>query len=323
MLTGKRIGILVIGLILFILITNSFYKLNESEQAIITQFGRPIGGAFKDAGLHFKIPMIQTLHRFEKRILNWDSSADQIPTADKKYIWLDTTARWRIVDPLRFYTSVGNIRGAQTRLDDIIDSAARDIVSSFVLIEVVRNSNRILEQRKETPEADAISGGEEEEIEAVIEHVEIGREQLTKMILERASELVPQYGIELLDVHVKRLNYIEDVRKKVYERMISERQRIASKYRSEGEGKKAEIVGMKDKELNKIYSEAYRKSETLRGAADAKATRIYAKAYNQDAEFYSFLKTLDVYKNTIGENNRVILTTDTELYKYLRSIDGR
>jgi membrane protease subunit HflC len=323
MLTGKRIGTLVLGVILFILITNSFYKLGEGEQAIITQFGRPVGGAVKDAGLHFKIPMIQALHRFEKRILNWDSSADQIPTADKKYIWLDTTARWRIVDPLRFYTSVGNVRGAQTRLDDIIDSASRDIVSSFVLVEVVRNSNRILEKREEGPDSDVVSGGEEEEIEAIIEIVEVGREGLTKMILARASELVPQYGIELLDVQVKRLNYIEDVRKKVYERMISERQRIASKYRSEGEGKNAEIVGMKDKELNRIYSEAYRKSETLRGEADAAATKIYAKAYNQDAEFYSFLKTLDVYKNTVGENNRVILTTDTELYKYLRRIDGK
>jgi len=323
MLTGKRIGILTVVVILFILITNCFYKLGESEQAIITQFGRPVGGAIKDAGLHVKIPMIQVLHRFEKRILNWDSSADQIPTADKKYIWLDTTARWRIIDPLQFYTSVGNVRGAHSRLDDIVDSAARDIVSSFVLVEVVRNSNRILEMREVALEDDVISGGEEEEIEAVIEKVESGREQLTKMILERASELVPQYGIELLDVHVKRLNYIEDVRKKVYERMISERQRIASKYRSEGEGKKAEIVGMKDKELNRIYSEAYRKSETLRGEADAKATKIYAKAYNQDPEFYSFLKTLDVYKNTVGENNRVILTTDTELYRYLRRIDGR
>ncbi len=323
MLTGKRIGILVVGFIVLLLITNSFYKLNESEQAIITQFGRPIGGAVKDAGLHFKIPMIHALHRFEKRILNWDSSADQIPTADKKYIWLDTTARWKIVDPLRFYTSVGNVRGAQTRLDDIIDSASRDIVSSYVLVEVVRNSNRILEKREEVREGDVISGGEEEEIETVIEVVEIGREKLTRMILDRASELVPQYGIELLDVQVKRLNYIEDVRKKVYERMISERQRIASKYRSEGEGKKAEIVGMKDKELNRIYSEAYRKSETLRGEADAAATKIYAKAYNQDPEFYSFLKTLDVYKNTVGENNRVILTTDTELYRYLRRIDGR
>lgn len=323
MLTGKRVGGLVVLVLLFILITNSFYKLDESEQAIITQFGKPVGGAVKDAGLHFKIPMIQALHRFEKRILNWDSSADQIPTADKKYIWLDTTARWKIVDPLRFYTSVGNVRGAQTRLDDIIDSASRDVVSSVVLVEVVRDSNRILELRLETPEEDTVSGGEEEEIETVIEKVEIGREQLTKMILERASELVPQYGIELLDVQVKRLNYIEDVRKKVYERMISERQRIASKYRSEGEGKNAEIVGMKDKELNRIYSEAYRKSETIRGEADAQATRIYAEAYNKDPEFYSFLKTLDVYKTTFGENNRVILTTDTELYKYLRNIDRR
>ena len=322
MITGKKIGILVVAVILFLLISNSFYKLGESEQAIITQFGRPVGGAVKDAGLHFKIPMIQALHRFEKRILNWDSSADQIPTADKKYIWLDTTARWKIVDPLRFYTSVNNVRGAQTRLDDIIDSASRDIVSSYVLVEVVRNSNRILDQRLEIAEADAtVSGGEEEEIEAIIEKVEIGREHLTKMILERASELVPQYGIELLDVQVKRLNYIEDVRKKVYERMISERQRIASKYRSEGEGKKAEIVGMKDKELNRIYSEAYRRSETLRGEADALATKIYADAYGQDPEFYSFLKTLGVYKTSFGENSRVILTTDTELYRYLRSID--
>ena len=323
MLTGKRIGLLAVAVILFLLITNSFYKLGEAEQAIITQFGRPVGGAVKDAGLHFKIPMIQTLHRFEKRILNWDSSADQIPTADKKYIWLDTTARWKIVDPLRFYTSVTNVRGAQTRLDDIIDSASRDIVSSFVLVEVVRNSNRILELRKEIPVGDDIVSDEEEAAVGVIEEVKIGREQLTKMILERASELVPQYGIELLDVHIKRLNYIEDVRKKVYERMISERQRIASKYRSEGEGKRAEIGGMKEKELNRIYSEAYKEAETIRGKADARATKIYAKAYNQDPEFYSFLKTLDVYRNTVGENNRVILTTDTELYKYLRRIDGR
>ena len=323
MLTGKRIGLIAVAVVLFLLITNSFYKLSESKQAIITQFGRPVGGAVKDAGLHFKIPMIQTLHMFEKRILNWDSSADQIPTADKKYIWLDTTARWRIVDPLRFYTSVGNIRGAQSRLDDIIDSASRDIVSSFVLVEVVRNSNTILELRKEIPVGDDIISDEEEAAVGVLEEVEIGREKLTKMILERASELVPQYGIELLDVHIKRLNYIEDVRKKVYERMISERQRIASKYRSEGEGKRAEIGGMKEKELNRIYSEAYKTAEKIRGKADAEATKIYADAYRQDPEFYSFLKTLDVYKETIGENNRVILTTDTELYRYLRSIDRR
>jgi membrane protease subunit HflC len=320
MISGKRIGILVILVVLFLLITNSFYKLGEAEQAIITQFGRPIGGAIKDAGLHMKVPMIQALHRFDKRILNWDSSADQIPTADKKYIWLDTTARWKIADPLRFYTSVGSVSGAQTRLDDIIDSASRDIVSRYVLVEVVRNSNTLIEERAEIPEDTAISGGEEEEIETLLEKVSIGREEITRMILQRASELVPQYGIDLLDVQVKRLNYIEDVRKKVYERMISERQRIASKYRSEGEGKKAEIVGMKDKELNRIYSEAYRKSETIHGEADAEATKIYARAYNQDPEFYSFLKTLDLYKETVGEKDRLILTTDTDLYKYFRRI---
>jgi membrane protease subunit HflC len=324
MVTAKRIGLLILAVILFILITNSFFKLSESEQAIITQFGKPVGGSIKDAGLHFKIPLIQALHRFEKRILNWDSSADQIPTADKKYIWLDTTARWRITDPLMFYTSVGNVRGAQTRLDDIIDSASRDIVSRYVLVEVVRDSNRILDYQGEISGIpDSIKTEDEEEVAYVVEEISTGREKLTRMILQRASELVPQYGIELLDVQVKRLNYIEDVRKKVYERMISERQRIASKYRSEGEGKKAEIVGMKEKELNRIYSEAYRRSETIRGEADAKATKIYADAYRQDPEFYSFLKTLDVYKRTMGQNDRVILTTDTELFRYLRRIERR
>jgi membrane protease subunit HflC len=320
---AKLIITLVLLVIALILVSNTLYKLSESEQAIITQFGRPVGGSIKVAGLHFKLPLIQVLHRFEKRILNWDSSADQIPTADKKYIWLDTTARWRIIDPLKFYTSVGNVRGAQTRLDDIIDSASRDIVSRFVLVEVVRNSNSILVKEGSETEDVGQAVGDEEEIEAVQEQIQLGREELTRMILERASELVPQYGIELLDVHIKRLNYIEDVRKKVYERMTSERQRIASKYRSEGEGKRAEIVGMKEKELNRIQSEAYRRSQEIRGEADATSTKIYADAYRQDPEFYSFLKTLDVYRATMKENSRAILTTDTELYRYLRRIEGR
>ena len=312
---GARIfAIFVLIIIALIVLGSAFYTLSESEQAIITQFGKPIGGAITMAGLHVKIPFIQALHRFEKRILIWDGSADQIPTSDKKYIWLDSTARWRIIDPLLFYQSVGNVTGAQSRLDDIIDSAARDVVSSHLLIEVVRNSNQILEKDLERMEE------EEERVEVVLEKIELGREELTKEILARASELVPQYGIELLDVQVKRLNYIEDVRKKVYERMTSERQRIASKYRSEGEGKRAEIVGTKERELNKIYSEAYKRSQEIRGEADAEATKIYADAYKLDPEFYSFLKTLEIYRKTVGENSRAILTTDSDIYSYLKRI---
>ncbi len=309
-------SMIITAVIVLIVAFNTFFRISESEQAIITQFGKPIGGAITRAGLHVKAPFIHALHRFEKRILIWDGSADQIPTADKKYIWLDATARWKIVDPLLFYQSVGNVAGAQTRLDDIIDSASRDIISSHLLIEAVRNSNQILEREH-------VDSEEREEVETVIEKIEMGREELTKDVLSIARELVPQYGIELLDVQMKRLNYIEDVRKKVYERMNSERQRIASKYRSEGEGKKAEIVGMKERELNRIYSEAYKRSQEIRGEADARATKIYADAYKLDPEFYSFLKTLDIYKTSIGSNSRAILTTDSDIYRYLKKTTAR
>lgn len=309
-------GAIVIIIFILILLGNTLYTLSESEQAIITQFGKPIGGAVTKAGLHVKAPFIHALHRFEKRILIWDGSADQIPTADKKYIWLDTTARWKITDPLLFYQSMGNIRGAQSRLDDIIDSAARDVVSSHPLIEVVRNTNRLLQRS-------AVDLEEEEGVEFEIDEIQLGREKLIGEILTRASELVPQYGLTLLDVQVKRLNYIEDVQKKVFERMISERQRIASKYRSEGEGKKAEIIGTMERELNKIYSEAYKRSQEIRGEADGKATKIYADAYKLDPEFYSLLKTLDIYRGAIGENSKAILTTESDIYRYLKDIRKR
>ncbi|MBU8920253.1 MAG: protease modulator HflC [Bacteroidales bacterium] len=318
----KGLPLIIIGVIIFIFLSNAVYTLKESEQAIITQFGKPVGGKIDKAGLHFKMPLIHTLHRFDKRILIWDASADQIPTADKKYIWLDTTARWRIVDPLLFYQSVGNVTGAQTRMDDIIDSASRDVVSGHILVEVVRNTNSILDAEKTTEELDE-SVGEESQVAEELERITFGREATARDILTRAIELVPAYGIELLDVQIKRLNYIEDVRKKVYERMISERQRVASKYRSEGEGKKAEIVGMKERELNRIQSEAYKKAKEIRGEADARATKIYAEAYRKDPEFYSFLQTLDVYKESMGANSRVIMTTDSDIYRYLKKVSGR
>ena len=313
---GKGIAIIVGLVILFILGSNTFFIINESEQAIITQFGKPVGGKIDKAGLHIKVPIIHTLHRFEKRILIWDGSADQIPTVDKKYIWLDTTARWRIVDPLLFYQSVGNVTGALGRMDDIIDSASRDIVSSNALIEVVRNSNDIM-LKKAIIEADRTI---EDDIEVVLDKISSGREMIADEIKEKSVELIGRYGIELLDVQIKRLNYIEDVRRKVYERMISERQRVASGFRSEGEGRKAEISGRKEKELNGIQSEAYKKSQEIRGKADAQSTKIYADAYRQNPEFYSFLKSLEVYRQSMGENTRVIMTTDSDIYRYLKKI---
>lgn len=309
MTKGMSISLLVLIVIVLILVNSSFYRVKEYEQAIITQFGDPIGNAIKTPGLKIKVPLIQKVRRFEKRILTWDGASNQIPTADKKYIELDTTARWKIVDPLKFYQSVGTEVGIQTRLDDVIDSASRDIVSSHYLIEVVRNSNEIFERPVD----------EEDTSVEEMERISKGREQLRLMMLKRASELVPQYGIELVDVQIKRLNYIDRVRKKVYERMISERKKIAAKYRSEGQGEKAKITGMMNREIKKITSEAYRTAQEIKGEADGKATRIYAQAYNKDPEFYSFLKTMDIYSNTLTGNSKAIMTTDSEIYKYLKS----
>ncbi len=319
MTRGKLISLVILIIIALIVLGSAFYVIGESEQAIITQFGKPVGDAITASGLHVKIPFIHSIHRFEKRILIWDGEGSEVPTADKKYISLNTTARWRIKDPLLFYQSVGNSMGAQSRLDDIIDSAARDVVSNNILVEVVRNSNRLYQRTRARQEADT-AASEEESVSQVTEKIDEGREELARRILASASELVSQYGIEILDVKIKRLNYVEDVRQKVYERMISERQRIASKYRSEGEGSKAEILGSMDRELEKIQSEAYRKAQRIKGRADAQATRIYAVAYRKDPEFYSFLKTLEIYRNTVGENSRAILTTDSDIYRYLKEI---
>ncbi len=302
------IPIIVVCILVLIIINSTFYRLQEFEQGIITQFGKPIGGAITDPGLHIKTPFIQRLHKFEKRILIWDGDANQIPTSDKRYIWLDATARWKIVDPLKFYQSVGNETGILSRLDDIIDSSSRDVVSAHKLIEIVRNSNTILTKQGEDTTSQT----------GKLEEISEGRDRLRVLILEKASELVPQYGIELIDVQIKRLNYVQEVRQKVFERMISERQKIAAMYRSEGKGKKAEIDGERERELQRIQSEAYKKAQNIKGAADAKATKIYAESYGKDPEFYSFLKTLEIYRNTIGGNTRAILTTDSDIYKYLK-----
>jgi modulator of FtsH protease HflC len=306
-------GILVLAIIAFA--TGAIYIVDEVQQVVITQFGRPIGNPITSAGLHFKKPFIQEAHYFDKRLLDWDGDPNQIPTKDKKYIWVDTTARWRIIDSLKFLQSVGNEIGARGRIDDIINSATRDVVTSHLLVEAVRNSNRILNTKLEGE--DLIVTDE------ALEKIEVGRESLEKAVLEKAKILAPQYGIEIDDVRIKRINYVEDVRNKVYDRMIAERKRAAEKYRSEGQGKSAEIEGQVAKELKEITSEAYRKAQLVVGKADAEAVSIYGKAYNRDPDFYSFLKTMETYKVTIDGASTVILTTDSDYYKYLKTLDER
>ncbi|MCK5306474.1 MAG: protease modulator HflC [Candidatus Omnitrophica bacterium] len=306
----RILGILVV-LVIILFLSGAVYIVDETKQVVITQFGKPVGESITAAGLHFKTPFIQRAQYFEKRLLNWDGDPNQIPTKDKRYIWIDTTARWRISDALKFLQAVGNEMGAHSKLDNIINSATRDAIASHLLVEAIRNTNRILETK------------EEEEIvvtEEALEKIKVGRQVLAGMILEKARVIAPQYGIELIDVRIKRINYVEVVRKKVYERMIAERKRAAEQYRSEGQGKRAEIEGQMGKELKQITSEAYRKAQGIRGKADAETTRIYADAYNKDPLFYSFLKTLETYRKTIDEKTTIILTTDSDYYQYLKGL---
>lgn len=303
-------AILIALVVLLVLVFGSLFVVSEYEQAVVTRFQKPVR-TVPEPGLHLKIPVIERVLRFDKRILEWDGYPEQIPTNDNKYIYLDTMARWRIVDPLLFLQSLRDERRAQSRLDDIIDAAARDMVASHVLIDAVRTSDRILE----IPQEDSRFELDPEQVGKI----SVGREELARKILENARVLVAAMGIELLDVRIKRINYIESVRQKVYDRMISGQKRIAARYRSEGEGKHAEIVGGMNRELKKITSEAYREAQEIKGKADGKATRIYASAYNRAPEFYSFLQTLESYRTTIKGNSRLILTTDSDFYKYLKS----
>jgi len=304
-----KIVIAVALLIMIMFISGTLYTVDETKQVVITQFGKPVA-EIADAGLYFKKPFIQQARYFEKRILEWDGDANQIPTKDKKYIWVDVTARWKIDDPLKFLESVGSEVLAHARLDDIINSATRDAVTSHLLVDTVRNSNSILDNLNN--EEDVIMN------EEAVERIEIGREELEGIIFNKAKPTVVQYGIELIDLRIKRVNYVKEVRKKVYSRMIAERQRAAEQYRSEGRGRRAEVEGLMEKELKKISSEAYRTAQAVKGQADAESTKIYAEAYEKDPEFYAFTKTLDTYKYTIDENTILLLTTDSEYYQLLK-----
>jgi membrane protease subunit HflC len=306
---GTKILILIV---LIIIAFNTFYIVDETEQVIITQFGEPMGESIQQAGLYAKIPFIQKAHYLDKRILEWDGEPNQIPTADKKFIWVDSFVRWRIEDPLLFYQTTRTERFGHSRLDDIIDGLTRDIITRNDLLEIVRNSSRSLEFTIDF---------ETDFYDEILTDIKVGREQVADSIYTEAYPRLQDYGIELIDMKIKRLNYIETVRKEVYNRMISERKQIAERYRSSGQGRAAEILGRLDRDLNEIESVAYREAQEIRGRADAQATTIYADAYNRDADFYDFIRSLEAYANTLSEKNVLILTTDSEFYKFLKKIE--
>ena len=341
------VGVVVVAVLMTV--GGAFYQVDEAELAIITQFGEPVGDAITTPGLKVKAPFIQRVRRFEKRILEWDGSPDEIPTLDKRFIKLDTTARWRIVDPLQFLKAVKTERSAQSRLDDLIDSAARDVVSSHLLIESVRNSNRELpldslegnERRvadslpadaSSAPAADAepdagraqsvAPAPDQAVLPAAMQKARLGRDGLTQLMIERAQENLPNFGIELIDVRIKSINYVQEVEQRVYERMISERQRIAARFRSIGDGESAKIRGEKEKEIDSLRSNAYRLAQEVIGKADAEAAGIYAASYGQAPEFYTFIQTLAAYKKTLKSNSSLLLTTDSDFYRYLNQANG-
>jgi len=307
-----KIPIIVLATIIAIAILSGFYTLEEGRQAVIVQFGRPVGETVTQAGLHIKIPLIQKVRRFEKRLLIWDGDPNQIPTKGREFIWVDTTARWRISDARKFLENVDTEAGAQSRLDDIIDSVVRDQVSSSELVELVRSATW------EVPEKEALEEVTEEREKEIKKQITRGRAEITRTILAESRKIIPQYGIELVDVRIKRLDYVESVRERVYARMISERKRIAAQFRSEGEGRSAEILGEMEKELRGIRSRAYRRVQEIRGKADADATQIYGQSYGRNPEFYAFLRTLEVYGERPNENSMAILTTDSDFYRYLK-----
>jgi len=308
-MNAKTIASIIIGLTILATLSTSVYVTNEAQQVIITQFGRPVGEVVTDAGLHMKIPFIQAANYFEKRFLEWDGVANQVPTRDKRFIWVDTYARWRISDPLLFFQRLRDERGAETRISAILDGETRNAVARHDLVEVVRNSNR---------EPDEILLDAEEET-AILEQIQLGREAITREVLEAAQSSFNDLGIEILDVRFKRINYVEEVQVDVFQRMIAERQRIASRYRSEGEGETARIDGERERELQRIQSLAYREAEEIRGQADGEATRIYAAAYNLDDDFYAFIKSLETYELTADPSSILILTTDSELLRFVKS----
>ena len=312
----KPIGYILLAIFLPLLVVGyqSFYKVDETEQVIVTQFGKPVGGTINEAGLKFKIPFIQTVNRIEKRILLWDGSANDMPTKDKLYITVDTFGRWKIKDPLQYFLRLRNERSAQSRLDDILGSETRNAVANHQLIEIVRTTKN----RKPIIDPLLAKAG----IGNLLP-IKQGRRQIEEDIFAAAAAKLSEFGIELLDIRFKRINYNESVRQKIYARMISERQQIAERFRSEGAGEAAKIIGKKDKDLQRIESKAYKEIQTIKGIADAKAADIYSTIYDRSKDsraLYGFVKTLETYQQVIDPTTTLVITTDSELYQLLNGV---
>jgi membrane protease subunit HflC len=301
---------LIILFAVLIVIIDSVFKVKENEQVVITQFGKPVGEAKTTPGLKLKVPFMQKTNYFEKRFMEWDGDPNQLPTKDKKFIFVDTYARWQITDPLQFFKRLTDERGALSRIADILDGETRDYIADHNLEEVVRSTNRV-----PTP-----SGSIGEEVGDTLSEIQTGRLDIQKLILQSANQKTSDLGIIILDVRLKRLDYVEDVKTQVYERMKSERYRIADKFRSEGAGEASKINGEKERDLKTIQSEAYRKAEEIRGQADARATAVYAGAYDQSASsrnLYGFVKSMETFEKTFDTTTTIIISTKSELYKYL------
>jgi len=317
---GKNVfGLVFLGIVIFV-VMSSVYTVNEREQMIITQFGKPVGEPITSAGLKVKIPFIQEVNPIDKRVLEWDGSPSDMPTKDKLYISVDLFARWRIVDPLQYFLRLRDERSAQSRLDDILGSETRNAVAKHELIEIIRTT------KDRVPLRDALlTGAEQEQNMGALVPIHKGRKLVEAEIFAAAAEKVQVFGIELLDIRFKRINYNQSVRPKIYDRMISERRQIAERFLSEGNGEAARIRGNRVRDLNKIQSEAYREVEEIRGLADAKATEIYARAYNQSAEaveFYEFTRTMQSYSSIISKDTTLVLSTDSDLFKFLKGMNA-
>jgi membrane protease subunit HflC len=310
----SKVLLISFAVVLFVLY-QGIYTVDETQQAVITQFGKSVGDPITEPGLNFKIPFIQNVNYFPKNLLQWDGDPSQIPTLDKTYIYVDTFARWKIVDPLKFFQTVNNVVGGLARLDDIIDAAVRNFVSKNPLIETVRWTNRELDVSE--------IGVEQTTYKRIMAEITTGRQKIVKGILDQANPKLKEFGILLIDVQIKRLNYVEEVRRSVYGRMIAERKQIAQRFRSEGEGEARKIEGTRERDLKQITSGAYRKAQEIKGKADAEATMIYARAYNKDPDFYSFLQTLDIYKKTIDKDTTLVLSTDSDFLRYFKSLKER
>lgn len=307
----KLILIAAVALALIITISDSAYIVQEKDQVVITQFGKPVGQAITQPGMHFKVPFVQKANYFEKRYMEWNGDPNQVPTKDKKFIFVDTYARWQITDPLQFFKRLTNERGAQSRIDDILDGDTRNFIANNNLEEAVRTSNR-------TP----VASDSELESDSLIQ-ISVGREKIQQMILESANKQAADLGIEILDFRFKRINYVQEVRDQVYERMKSERFRIADKFRSEGQGEASRINGEKERQLKVIQSGAFRDAEEIKGKADAEAAAIYARAYNQSVQsrdLYAFLKSMETFEKTFDGKTSIFISTDSELYKFLKNM---